>query len=63
MKLLFIILANKHAQGGIVGLIAGSISGFIVGSWWVDKSQDEMVRQSAEMLRQLAQVVKITTGG
>lgn len=35
IKLLFIILANKHAQGGIVGLIAG----YILGSLWVGKEQ------------------------
>lgn len=52
MKLALIILANKHTQGGVAGLIAG----YILGSIWVGKEQDEMIRQ-------LAQAVKLATGG
>ena len=47
-----ILLLNKHVQGLIVGLIAG----YIIGSMWVGKSQDEMMRQAVQALR-------IATGG
>jgi len=47
-----ILLLNKHVQG----LIAGLIAGFVIGSMWVGKSQDEMMRQ-------LTQALMIATGG
>ena len=50
--LITMILLNKHVQG----LIAGLIAGYFVGSMWVGKSQDEMVRQ-------LTQALRIATGG
>ena len=46
------ILSNKHVQG----LIAGLIAGFVIGSLWIGKSQDEMMRQ-------MVAVLKIATGG
>ena len=42
-----IILLNKHVQG----LIAGLIAGFVIGSLWVGKSQDEMMRQMVQALQ------------
>ena len=47
-----ILLLNKHVQGLIIGLIAG----FIIGSLWIGKSQDEMIRQ-------MVQALQIATGG
>ncbi|KKW11103.1 MAG: hypothetical protein UY48_C0026G0010 [Candidatus Gottesmanbacteria bacterium GW2011_GWB1_49_7] len=47
-----ILLLNKHVQG----LIAGLIAGFVIGSIWVGKNQDEMMRQAVQALR-------IATGG
>ena len=47
-----IILLNKHVQG----LIAGLIAGFVIGSLWIGKGQDEMMRQ-------MVQAIKIATGG
>jgi len=41
------ILLNKHVQG----LIAGLIAGFVIGSLWVGKSQDEMMRQMVQALQ------------
>ena len=41
-----IILLNKHVQGIIIGLIAG----YICGSMWIGKSQDEMMRQMVAAL-------------
>ena len=50
--LITMILLNKHVQG----LIAGLIAGFVIGSMWVGKGQDEMMRQAV-------QVIRIATGG
>jgi len=47
-----ILLLNKHVQGLIIGLIVG----YFIGSIWVNKSQDEMIRQ-------LTQALQIATGG
>lgn len=41
MKILLLALTNKYIQGGIIGLIAG----YYIGSIWVGKDQDEMMRQ------------------
>lgn len=46
------LLLNKHIQG----IIAGIIAGYVFGSMWVGKEQDEMIRQ-------LAQALKLATGG
>ena len=46
------LLLNKHVQG----LIAGLIAGFVIGSLWVGKNQDEMMRQAVQALM-------IATGG
>ena len=46
------LLLNKHVQG----LIAGIIAGFIIGSMWVGKGQDEMMRQ-------MVAVLMVATGG
>ena len=46
------LLFNNHVQG----LIAGLITGFVIGSLWVGKGQDEMMRQ-------LVQALRIATGG
>jgi len=52
MTILLIAMRNKYAQGGLIGLIVG----YFIGSIWVGKSQDEMIRQ-------LTQASQIATGG
>ena len=38
----------KYKYIGI--LLIGTVIGFLVGSWWVDKSGDEMMRQMTMVL-------------
>lgn len=52
MNLLLFAISDKRVQGGIIGLITG----YFLGSLWVGKGQDEMMRQ-------LTQALMIATGG
>jgi len=52
MNILFLTIRSKYVQGALIGLIAG----YFIGSLWVGKSQDEMIRQ-------LSQALQIATGG
>lgn len=46
IKVIIFILSSKYAQGGLVGLIVG----YYIGSLWVGKDQDEMMRQMTAAL-------------
>ena len=52
VNIILLIARNRYVQIGIACLIAG----FIIGSIWVGKEQDEM-------LRQMNVVLAIATGG
>ena len=52
MNILLLTIQSKYIQGAIIGLIAG----YFIGSLWIGKSQDEMMRQ-------ITQALQIATGG
>lgn len=46
MNLILLAMKSKYAQAGIVGIIIG----YVIGSIWVGKEQDEMMRQMVKVL-------------